>query len=266
MFLNYDMDQLYNQKKDTVTPFESVVKKYAPVKRPDQLPYNQFVNEIEQERQQCFKKTSLQRVRHVFNKQIHPISIKKQCPELEQFVYDYSFGIKKDSSEKDVRIWTLSHSISSLLNVNKSDEEIVIVSGKLIQPDYAFYGIKDKHKSDQFDVIDMEKLSSDVPADAQREGDVLLNRCMIRLARVIGSDRCCERIIDGELSFLYENVPAERLECLTSMDARYRSDTMSLRDKFSLPIYKGMNVKNTCITLAITATLVIALFIVILAF
>ena len=96
-----------------------------------------------------FEKTSLQRIRHIFNSEIHPIVIRKQCPELEQFVYDYSFGLKADSDGDSMKIWTLSHVISNLMDVNKSDDDVIIISGKMIQPDYAIlHVIKNKHKAE----------------------------------------------------------------------------------------------------------------------
>ena len=255
MLNKLDIHNLYRTKKEsTEIPFDVFLKKFPSVAKPVNVEKKSDPTEIE--RVSCMRMKSIKRIAHVFQKNIPAIRVKRTNTDLDKFIYDYSFGIKQDNGEQENTIWTLKRPEGNLFNIQVNDDDNVsMISGYLVKPDYAYYTNGDTSKG--VDVINPKKVS--LRQEKREKDDVVVNKCMVRLANLLDAKYCSEKIVDGKLTFVMKGVDKVRLQDLSKTSAVHLDKKMSLLEKMNLSMYSEMKLKRICSLLIIVICLLIAI-------
>ena len=236
---------------------------HQPVVPPSKIT-GKFHTKVDEELRTCLAKSSIQKIAHLLKKQIHAIRLRNQSSQLAPFVFDYMSGVKLESLENgSSRIWILDPPTPELFNIETLGDETILVSGKLVQEDYAYYSVKEPHQSGSFEIVNMHKLQSTKASSEYSAGDKILNKCMVRLATILQADACSERMVGNKLAFIFHGCNRDKVDMIKNMDAVYESP-MSHLDKLYLPLYRDMGVTKSIIMIAILSALIISLIVVVL--
>ena len=196
MLNKLDIHNLYRTKKEsTEIPFDMYLKKFPSVAKPVNVEKKSDPTEIE--RVSCMRMKSIKRIAHVFQKNIPAIRVKRTNTDLDKFIYDYSFGIKQDNGEQENTIWTLKRPEGNLFNIQvNEDDNVSMISGYLVKPDYAYYTNGDTSKG--VDVINPKKVSL---RQEKREKDDSIS-CLLAIRRLLLLGITCDyfRIVMAKIA------------------------------------------------------------------